>query len=259
MTRKNDGIRPFEGGGETSLEFFAQKADAGAFVLGTHQKKRPDCLTLGRFFDYHLFDMVELMVRNYKSMDEFGSVGKGAVLGSKPCMVFLGDRFETEPALVMAKNILMDIFRGKPASRINLKGVDRVIICTALEDAVMFRQCVIRYKKSGTRLPKCELEEMGPSFDFVVGRHQDPPPDVKKHAYARAKIGKKVKNVEHDSLEGKVGRIYVEKQTGLEELAYMKMKGLKRERRQAAEEREAAKRAPKKSKTDDDDDGEDSD
>ena len=259
MTRKNDGIRPFEGGGETSLEFFAQKADAGAFVLGTHQKKRPDCLTLGRFFDYHLFDMVELMVRNYKSMDEFGSVGKGAVLGSKPCMVFLGDRFETEPALVMAKNILMDIFRGKPASRINLKGVDRVIICTALEDAVMFRQCVIRYKKSGTRLPKCELEEMGPSFDFVVGRHQDPPPDVKKHAYARAKIGKKVKNVEHDSLEGKVGRIYVEKQTGLEELAYMKMKGLKRERRQAADEREAATRAPKKSKTYDYDDGEDSD
>ena len=64
--------------------------------------------------------------------------------------------------------------------------------------------------------------------------------------------------MEHDSLEGKVGRIYVEKQTGLEELAMMKMKGLKRERRQAAEEREAAKKAPKKSKTDDDD-GEDSD
>ena len=132
MTRKNDGIRPFEGGGETSLEFFAQKADAGAFVLGTHQKKRPDCLTVGRFFDYHLFDMVELLVRNYKPMDSFGSVGNGAVLGSKPCMVFLGDRFETEPALRMAKNVLMDIFRGKPATRINLKGVDRVIICTAL-------------------------------------------------------------------------------------------------------------------------------
>ena len=219
------------------LEFFAQKADAGAFVLGTHQKKRPDCLTVGRFFDYHLFDMVELLVRNYKPMDSFGSVGNSAVLGSKPCMVFLGDRFETEPALRMAKNVLMDIFRGKPATRINLKGVDRVIICTALEEAVMFRQCVIRYKKSGTRLPKVELEEMGPSFDFVVGRHQEPPPDVKKQAYAKAKIGKKVKNVEHDSLEGKVGRIYVEKQTGLEELAMMKMKGLKRERRQAAEER----------------------
>ena len=31
MTRKNPGIRPFEGGGGTSLEFFAKKADAGAW------------------------------------------------------------------------------------------------------------------------------------------------------------------------------------------------------------------------------------
>jgi hypothetical protein len=58
--------RYIEGGGETSLEFFAQKADAGSFVLGSHQKKRPNCLTVGRFFDYHLFDMVELLVTDYK-------------------------------------------------------------------------------------------------------------------------------------------------------------------------------------------------
>ena len=112
LTRKNEGIRPFEGGGETSLEFFAQKADAGAFMLGTDQKKRPDCLTVGRFFDYHLFDMVELLVTNYKGIDAFGNVASQTVLGSKPCMVFLGDRFETEPALKLAKNILMDIFRA---------------------------------------------------------------------------------------------------------------------------------------------------
>ena len=93
MTKKNDGIRPFEGGGETSLEFYAQKADAGAFVLGTDQKKRPDCLTVGRFFDYHLFDMVELLVKDYKGIREFGATGNQAVAGSRPCMVFVGDRF----------------------------------------------------------------------------------------------------------------------------------------------------------------------
>ena len=125
----------------------------------------------------------------------------------------------------------------------NLKGVDRVIICTALENKVLFRQCAIKYKKSGTRMPKVELHEMGPSFDFTLGRHQEAPSDVKKQAYAKPKGGKKVKNVEHDSLEGKVGRVYVEKQTGLEEMAMMKMKGLKRERREKAEEREAAKKA----------------
>jgi ribosome production factor 2 len=243
LTRKNEGIRPFEGGGETSLEFFAQKADAGAFMLGTDQKKRPDCLTVGRFFDYHLFDMVELLVTNYKGINAFGNVASQTVLGSKPCMVFLGDRFETEPAMKLAKNILMDIFRGRPATRVNLKGVDRVIICTALQNKVLFRQCAIKYKKSGTRMPKVELREMGPSFDFTLGRHQEAPSDVKKQAYAKPKGGKKVKNVEHDSLEGKVGRVYVEKQTGLEEMAMMKMKGLKRERREKAEEREAAKKA----------------
>ena len=246
MSRKNDGIRPFEGGGETSLEFYAEKADAGSFMLCSHQKKRPDCLTVGRFFDYHLFDMVELLVKNYKSIHSFGSAGNQAVLGSKPCMIFMGDRFETEPALKLTKNILMDIFRGRPATRINLKGVDRVIICTALEDKVMFRQCAIKYKKSGTRMPLVDLTEMGPSFDFTLARHQEAPPDVKKQAYAKPRSGKKQKNVSQDSMEGKVGRLYVEKQTGLEEMAMMKMKGLKRERRQAAEEREEAKRTPKK-------------
>ena len=144
-------------------------------MLGTDQKKRPDCLTVGRFFDYHLFDMVELLVTNYKGIDAFGNVASQTVLGSKPCMVFLGDRFETEPALKLAKNIPMDILR-RPATRVNLKGVDRVIICTALENKVLFRQCAIKYKKSGTRMPKVELHEMGPSFDLPsAGTRRRPP------------------------------------------------------------------------------------
>jgi Uncharacterized conserved protein len=113
MSRKNPGVRPFEGGGETSLEFFAKKADAGAFALATHQKKRPHCLTLGRFFEYHLFDCVEMLVRNYKGMREFGNAGTAAVAGSKPCLCFQGEDFETHDGLRLAKNILCDVFRGR--------------------------------------------------------------------------------------------------------------------------------------------------
>jgi ribosome production factor 2 len=91
-------------------------------------------------------------------------------------------------------------------------------------------------------MPRVELEEMGPSFDFTTARHQEAPSEIKKRAYAKPKGGKKVKNVEHDSLEGKVGRIYVEKQTGLEDMGMMKMKGLKRERREKAEARDDAKK-----------------
>jgi hypothetical protein len=40
LTRKNDNMRPFEAGGEVSLEFLARKADCGLFALGSHSKKR---------------------------------------------------------------------------------------------------------------------------------------------------------------------------------------------------------------------------
>ena len=33
FTRKNDNIRPFESGGETSLEFFSLKTDCSIFVV----------------------------------------------------------------------------------------------------------------------------------------------------------------------------------------------------------------------------------
>ena len=55
--------------------------------------------------------MVELLVTNYKGIDAFGNVASQTV-PSTNSMVFLGDRFETEPALKLAKNILMDIFQG---------------------------------------------------------------------------------------------------------------------------------------------------
>ena len=50
--------RLFEVGGETSLEFFCQKSDAAMFAFGSHTKKRPNNLTIGRMFDGHLYDAV---------------------------------------------------------------------------------------------------------------------------------------------------------------------------------------------------------
>jgi ribosome production factor 2 len=63
LTRKNEGVRPFEGGGEASLEFLTRKADCSLFALASHSKKRPNNLVLGRTFDARLLDMVEFGVR----------------------------------------------------------------------------------------------------------------------------------------------------------------------------------------------------
>jgi ribosome production factor 2 len=76
-------VRPFEPGGETSLEFFANKADASLFVLCTHSKKRPHNLTLGRFYDYQLYDMLELGVEQFKSLQSFGSAAAAVQAGNK--------------------------------------------------------------------------------------------------------------------------------------------------------------------------------
>jgi len=70
-TKKNDSIRPFESGGESSLEFFSLKTDCSLIVYGSHSKKRPDNLLLGRTYDHHIYDLVEVGVENYKSMESY--------------------------------------------------------------------------------------------------------------------------------------------------------------------------------------------
>jgi len=44
------------------LENQAVKYDCSLFAVGSHQKKRPDNLVLGRTFDGHVMDMFELGV-----------------------------------------------------------------------------------------------------------------------------------------------------------------------------------------------------
>jgi ribosome production factor 2 len=68
FSKKND-IHPFED--VSSLEFFAEKQDASLFVVGTHNKKRPNHLTFARMFDHKLLDMVEVGVSNYLSCAQF--------------------------------------------------------------------------------------------------------------------------------------------------------------------------------------------
>ena len=71
MTKKNE-IRPFED--INSLEFLSQKNDCSLFMVGSHSKKRPHNLIMGRMFNYQLLDMIELGVLDYKSIESFKSM-----------------------------------------------------------------------------------------------------------------------------------------------------------------------------------------
>lgn len=62
--RKSHDISPFEDIGP--LESLSFKTDCSLFALGTHQKKRPDNLVLGRLYSGRILDMFEFQVKDYK-------------------------------------------------------------------------------------------------------------------------------------------------------------------------------------------------
>jgi ribosome production factor 2 len=251
-TKKNADITPFEAGGELSLEQHSQSMNCSLFAIGSHTKKRPNNLIMGRMYDFHLYDMVEFGVSNFKSI----SSCPGAVqsqLGNKPCFVFVGDGFENNAELRQTKSLLLDFFRGRQVDAVNLQGLDRVVFVThkpaQKEDTnitartttstttahvVLFRQYSVGFKKSGTKVPRVALTEAGPSLDLVIRRTKQPPNGLEKEALKQPKLEqKKQKNVGGDILDGKIGRIYMPKQD-VDEIALGKMKGVKRERREKA-------------------------
>lgn len=251
MTSRKHDILPFETGGEVEIEGYSSKSDASLFILGNHTKKRPDNIVMGRMYDYKLYDMMEFGVEDFKSLNSF-KASTIPQLGNKPAFVFAGQEFTTSKALIQAKSLLLDFFRGRQVDNINLKGLDRVIYVSYAEDErvaatrsldddvapkIVFRQFAVRYKKSGTDVPRTVLEEMGPHFDLRVRRRREAGVDMEREAMKQAKLTpKKQKNVKADVLDGKVGKVYVQRQD-VSKIAMGKMKGAKRERREAAAQR----------------------
>ncbi|KAI3832723.1 hypothetical protein MKW98_002269, partial [Papaver atlanticum] len=211
-TRKNDKIRPFENGSETSLEFYSLKIDCSLFVYGAHSKKRPNNLVLGRTYDHHIYDLIEVGLENFKSMKDFSYDKKLAPrVGSKPLFTFIGEGFESVEELKHLKEVLLELFIGEVVENLNLSGVDRVYVCTTTSlKIVFFTHCALRLKRSGTVAPRMELVEVGPSMDLVVQRHRLPDQGLTKQAMRKSidPYKKKPKNVESD-FEGVRGRVYI--------------------------------------------------
>jgi Brix domain len=82
-TRKNENVRPFEAGGEASLEFYCNRSNCSLFTLASHSKKRPHNLVIGRLFDFHLYDAIELGIMNYNGIKDFGAAATAAQMGNK--------------------------------------------------------------------------------------------------------------------------------------------------------------------------------
>ncbi|KAK9448973.1 Brix domain-containing protein [Limtongia smithiae] len=246
--QKKNEIHPFEDA--SSLEFFSQKNDASLILFGSNTKKRPNTLTWMRTFNYQRLDMFELKVLTYKSIAEFKKLSVN--IGMKPMFSFVGPIFDSHPHYQMVKSMFLDFFRGEQISMMDLAGLQYIISVSASGDGnisvysgdtsnlppINFRVYKIKTYKSKTqaKVPRVELEEVGPRLDFQLGRVLEADPDLLKQAM---KIPKQLqpstkKNIETDDIGDKIATIHVGKQD-LMKLQTRKMKGLKRQRKDEAQ------------------------
>ncbi|KAF9583705.1 rRNA-binding ribosome biosynthesis protein rpf2 [Lunasporangiospora selenospora] len=256
FTKKNE-IHPFED--QSNLEFFSQKNDASLFVIGTHSKKRPHTLTFNRMFDHRTLDMLEVSLDNCTPMKDF-KTPKSAI-GMKPSFLFNGDMWDQHTHYKMFKSMLLDMYHGQTVEKVALAGLEYVISVTAgpltpegKPGKVYLRVYTITLKRSGVKLPRVELEEMGPSMDMTFGRITEAKPEDWKQALKvpRELKPKKKKNISRDEMGDTVGRVHLGRQD-FEKIQTRKMKGLKK---RATEEDGDSAGAEKRQRVDDSDDEE---
>jgi ribosome production factor 2 len=232
FTKKNE-IRPFED--VSQLEFFSEKNDASLIVFSSSSKKRKNNLTFVRTFGYKIYDMIELLVLDdFKLLQDFRKTT--FAIGLKPMFTFNGGVFESHPVYRHIKSLFLDFFRGETTDLQDVAGLQHVISITAgdFEEGeplpqVFFRVYTLKTFKSNQKVPRVELNEIGPRLDFAVGRYESPSPEMEKEALKKPKQleAKTKKNVETDFLGDKIGRVHVGKQD-LNLMQTRKMKGLKK-------------------------------
>jgi ribosome production factor 2 len=205
--KKNKLPNPFES--ETNIEFLSNKSDCSLFMYGSHSKKRSHNLVIGRLFNYHILDMVEFGISQFKSFQEF-RMQKNAI-GSKPCFVISGPEFDNNDSLRNIANLIVDFFRGTVVDNINIAGIDHVIALSAKgSSAIYFRHYSITLKKSGTKIPRVELDEIGPSLELAIRRSRFADTELRKRTLPPKPKGKK--RIVQNELKELISNVFVPKQ-----------------------------------------------
>jgi len=172
----------------------------------------------------------------------------------KPLLSFSGAIFDSIPNYQLFKSMFLDFFRGETVSSINVEGLQYMIHFSAPESTeqnptptIHMRVHLIKTLKSGQKLPRVEVEEMGPRIDFKIRRVQEPDEAMMKEALKKPRAlevyshlryrcalimlitrqARSKKNIETDIIGDKIGRIHTGKQD-FGKMQSRKMKGLKR-------------------------------
>ena len=251
LLTKNNIIIPFADEGQQSLEFLTTKNDCSLFALASHNKKRPNNLCIGRTFDRKILDIAELGVMRYKSLGDYAGTPKKR-LGSKPMMLFVGDRWQLKSEYKRLQNLLIDFYRGDPVQKMVLSGLDHIMVFTTADDPnagddskPLIHQrvyyCKLKKDPSGGKAPLPYLTPSGPDMDFIVRRTEFATKDVWQFANKQPTTNKSKKKKNHTTnIFGEtVGRLHLEKQE-IDKMGGRKSKALRQADKNQKEEDKAA-------------------
>lgn len=215
--RKHADLHPFED--HEQIAEMCKKEDGALFALGSSSKKRPFRLVLGRTFNYELLDMFEFDVQDFVPMADVSRGTEKPVLGAKPMLMFQGAAFDEEGKLGAAKSMLMDFFKGPVVEKVMLQHLESVIVFSCNDEdsenpKILFRQYKVQMLKSGSKLPYCQLKEVGPRFSLTKDREHLADPQVMKAAMRLPpeQFKKTTKNVDTTATGKKRGRIHLGRQ-----------------------------------------------
>lgn len=216
MKRTHD-VYPFED--VSVVESTSVKYDCSLFAVGSHQKKRPDNLTLGRVFDGHVLDMFEMGVENYKGCDKYAAA-EHITQNLKPILIFQGEPFDNSDKHKRLKNLLIDFFRIQDMQEANIAELQRVIVFTCRGEAEPIEMNHLECGAVSETLVKknaVPFKEIGPSFSMRLRRDKIAGTDLFKEACRKPKVlnpekKKANKNRFTDELGETKGKVFVQQQ-----------------------------------------------
>lgn len=140
--------------------------------------------------------MLELYVvsETARTLQQFK--GEKCKVGVKPLLSFSGGLFESPVTnqYTLAKSMFVDFFRGGETQTVDVEGLQLLISFFAGEEEkeedmpkIQMRCWRIVTKRSGHKVPRVEVEEMGPRIDFRLGRTKEADEGVWKEAMKKGK------------------------------------------------------------------------
>ena len=129
-----------------------------------------------------MLDMLELYVVQDTARTLRQFKGEKCKVGVKPLLSFSGVQFESPVSnqYTLAKSMFIDFFRGAETQAVDVEGLQLLISFFAGEDGedgqpakIQMRCWRIITKKSGQKVPRVEVEEIGPRIDFQAGRTKE--------------------------------------------------------------------------------------